>query len=62
MRDAVYLFVWLIAIVLMLVFFWLVAWRVYEEVFVPLPYHDPEPPITSTAGLVSAVGLRPRSR
>jgi hypothetical protein len=47
MRDAVVLFVWLLALAVLaavIALVWLWIWR---YVFMPLPYHDPEPPITS---------------
>jgi hypothetical protein len=46
MRQSVYLFMWLLALAVAAAAIVLVAWRIFDYVFVPLPYHDPEPPVT----------------
>ena len=48
MRSAIALTVWLITILLAIILLWLVILRIYDTVFVPLPYRDPEPPPTTT--------------
>jgi len=47
MRQSVYLFLWLLALALVAAMVVLVAWRVFDYIFVPLPYRDPEPPTTA---------------
>jgi hypothetical protein len=50
MREAALLFVWMLALVVAAALMAMVAMEIFDHVFVPQPYHDPEPPFTTPPG------------
>ena len=45
------LFAMMLAVVVVAAVLYVVVTQAYEYIFVPLPYHDPEPPVTGFLGL-----------